>query len=568
MVLSLSHPKARGPHEASVPDAVLGAMRDAVIVFDAQGIVLSCNPAARVLLGGWASDLLGSRFDEAFEDQGRTKTFVALRRFLTSQEPYQGPQSVVLAANAAQQVSTRLTPVRTRGGAGALILWDDSEQVAFTRLLEHAATHDRLTGLPNRTHLKSLLGGALARAREQDGKVALLFVGLDDFRSLNDARGHEAGDVVLAETARRMRRSLRGSEGLVRAGGDEFVLVLDRMLDSPQALNFAQVLLKDIQRPYRAAGSQVRLSACIGVVLADGSRSSPASLLHQGDAALHRAKATGPGHVEVFDQGSRDQTRARHVMEVAVTEAHLANDLEVHYQPLVGVNPVRWAGFEALIRWTDDEGTRVSPGTFVPALERTGQIVAVGKWVLQRACEDLLQFQRRTAQENLHMAVNLSVQQLQEPDFVQLVQQTLARTGVRPQDLVLEVTEGALALDASGVIQRLGELKTLGVSVSIDDFGTGYSSLAYLRNLPAHVLKIDQSFVRSMLPPDNDMVIVEAICGLAQSVGLKIVAEGVETEVQARALEGLGVDYLQGYRFSRAVPADEIEAVLGQKPSL
>ncbi len=568
MVLSLAQRQAQLPNEASVPNAVLEAMRDAVVTFDAEGTVIACNPAARALLGARAAQLPGARYDEAFDGDARPQAFAAIQKFLNGQQPYQGPQSVVLAGHAALQISTRMTPVRTSGGAGALILWDDSEQVAFTKLLEHAATHDRLTGLPNRTHLKSLLAGALSRACEQGGKVALLFVGLDAFRSLNDACGHEVGDVVLAETARRMRRSLRGCESLVRAGGDEFVLVLDRLIDSPQALNFAQDLLKDLQRPYRAAGSHVRLSACIGVVLADGSRSSPASLLHQGDAALHRAKAAGPGHVEVFDEGSRDETRARHAMEVAVTEAHLADDLEVHYQPLVGVAPLRWAGFEALMRWTDDGGTPVSPGAFVPALERTGQIVAVGKWALLRACEDLVRFQARTSQPDLHMAVNLSVQQLQEPDFVHVVQQTLARTGVRPEDLVLEVTEGALALDASGVIQRLGELKALGIIVSIDDFGTGYSSLAYLRNLPAHVLKIDQSFVRSMLPPDNDQVIVEAICGLAQSVGLKIVAEGVETRMQALALQKLGVDYLQGYRFSRAVPADEIEAVLGQKPSL
>jgi len=183
MVLSLSQRAAGVPTEASLPDAVLAAMRDAVLTFDARGIVLSYNPAARAMFGAWASGLLGTRFDEAFDVEERQQAFAAIEKFLNSQQPYQGPQSVVLVGNAALQLSTRMTPVRTSGGAGALILWDDSEQVAFTKLLEHAATHDRLTGLPNRTQLKSLLAGALSRAREHNGKVALLFVGLDAFRS-------------------------------------------------------------------------------------------------------------------------------------------------------------------------------------------------------------------------------------------------------------------------------------------------------------------------------------------------------------------------------------------------
>lgn len=552
-------------------EAVVRATRDAVITLDADGCVLNLNPAATLTLGRFAGASLGRPFESLFSGCQTEALRGAVHRFVNEGASYSGPGQVALRGAAGAQGTFELTPVRyVRDGAwcGALILRDNAAEVAFTQLLEHEATHDPLTGLPNRGYLKEALTQALARAADNARDVAVLFVGLDRFRTLNDARGHEVGDVVLTETARRLRRLVQARDVVVRAGGDEFVIVTDGEHGSDCAWVLAQEILTALARPYRLSGASELLSACVGMVVAERGQSTPARVLQRGDAALHRAKAEGPGHFEVFHQGWRDNARAQHELEVAVRAAHMAQALHLNFQPLVGVNPARWVGFEALLRWTDGQGQSISPAAFVPALERTGQIVPVGAWVLEQACLQLQKWRALEGQQDLHMAVNLSVRQLEEPDIVDIVQSTLERTGVPPANLVIEVTESALALDLRGTIERLVQLKALGVSISIDDFGTGYSSLAYLHRMPVDVLKIDQAFVKRLDAPDADSSVVEAITSLAKAIGLSLVAEGVETEAQVKILKSLGVDVLQGYYFSRPRPADEVEAVLRQKPAL
>lgn len=563
-------PFEKGPL-ASCAEAVLATMRDAVVSFDEYGVIKTLNPSALLMFGHHAPGLVGQPYEMALAESGRSLARAAVDRYVRAGPPYVGPSDVELVQHHDSGASVQVTPLRyASDGAwqGALIFRDDSEQAGFTRLLEHEATHDALTGLPNRAFLRDLLTQALARGRRSNTQVAVLFVGLDGFRGLNDARGYEAGDVVLSEVGRRLRRIVPASDSVVRAGGDEFVIVAETKQGSDAVLLLAEAIRSTLERPFRAAGGSLFLSACVGMVIADQGQGTPASLLQQADAALHRAKDQGPGQMEMFQEKFRAKVRARHDLEVAVQEAHLAGELELHYQPLVGLDPLRWSGFEALLRWKDASGNYVSPGTFVPALERTGQIVSVGAWVLEEACNQLVKWRDAKGQENLHMGVNLSVRQIERPDFVDMVRGVLGRSGLPPESLVLEVTESALALDMSGVIRRLAALRDLGITIAIDDFGTGYSSLAYLHRLPVGLLKIDQSFVARLDGPGGDTAIVEAISSLARTLGLEVIAEGVETPAQLSVLRALGVDFIQGYYFSRPVPVGEIEAVLAAPPKL
>ncbi len=553
----------------SCAEAVVSTMRDAVVSFDESGAVMALNPAAKLMFGHRAGGLIGQHYEMALGASARPAVRGAVDRYVRAGPPYVGPSHVELVQRHESGAGVQLTPLRyfsDEGWRGALILRDDSEQTAFTRLLEHEATHDALTGLPNRAFLRDLLTQALARAGNDRSQVAVLFVGLDGFRALNDARGYEAGDVVLSEIARRLRRIVPASDAVVRAGGDEFVIVVETKQGADAVWLMAETIRSTLERPFRAAGGSLFLSACVGMVVADKGHGTPASLLQQADAALHRAKDHGPGQLEMFREGLRAKVRARHDLEVAVKEAHLASQLEMHYQPLVSLNPLRWSGFEALLRWKNGAGEYISPATFVPALERTGQIVSVGAWVLEEACTQLMKWRAKTGQEHLHIGVNLSVRQIERPDVVDMVRGVLGRTGLKPEHLMLEVTESALALDMSGVIRRLAALRDLGITIAIDDFGTGYSSLAYLHRLPVDLLKIDQSFVARLDGPDGDSAIVEAISALARTIGLKVIAEGVETPIQLSVLKALGVDLIQGFHFARPVPGSEIEAILATPP--
>lgn len=561
MTATLSLPPVGAPSVGA--EAVLTAMRDAVVFFDGDGLVQHLNPAARLLFGSRAVELEQAPFEHLFAASCRAPARANVLAFVRNGPPFVGPSRLEVELGGGARTALEVTPVRfpdDEGWAGALLLRDDSEHEAFTRLLEHEATHDGLTGLPNRGRLRVAATEALDGALSFGRTLAVLHLGLDGFAAVNERHGHDVGDAVLVEAARRLRR-LAPAGAVFRVGGDEFVVLLEGEGGLFTLWSETEALKRGLDEAYRVEGRYLRLSAGIGVAFSERGCTAT-SLLRRADSALSRAKEQGPGRIEAFDLGAAASVGARLALDEAVRKPDLLEELSLRYQPVVEPGSARVVGFEALLRWETADCLTSSPASLVAALERTGRIVEVGAWVLETACQQTVDWQVESGQCDLHIAVNVSVCQLERPDFVQTVRAVLARTGLAAGCLSLEITETVVSLDLPMMVRRLGELRALGVVVAIDDFGTGYSSFAYLHRLPADVLKIDRAFVSRLGEEGSDAAIVQAITALAQTLGMRIVAEGVETAAQHEILCALGVDLLQGFWFGRPEVQEEASARL------
>lgn len=429
--------------------------------------------------------------------------------------------------------------------------------------LAHQAHHDSLTGLPNRALFTEVLQIALARAARSARIDAVLFVDLDRFKHVNDSLGHEAGDELLVVIADRLRNAARAGDTISRFGGDEFT-VLCEDLDPDEArrviADVAQRVLDVIAEPIELSGQTIRLSGSVGVAIG-GPGATPGSMLRDADAAMYRAKERGKARWEIFDDELRAVTQRRLEIEIALHTALERGEFIVEYQPIVDLAADRIEGLEALVRWRHPERGVVPPSDFVDLAEETGIIGGIGAFVLTEACRQVGTWMADgTVDSDFSIAVNLSARQFEHEDIVATVRAAIDDAGIAPRQLCIEVTEGTLMANGSAeVLQRLHEL---GVRVAIDDFGTGYSSLYYLKRFPVDVVKIDRSFVDGLGTDADDEAIVTAVLSLGHALGLRVVAEGVETEAQLDRLVGLGCDAVQGYLVSRPVPADEVQRSL------
>ncbi|MFM7060447.1 MAG: EAL domain-containing protein [Actinomycetes bacterium] len=429
--------------------------------------------------------------------------------------------------------------------------------------LAHQAHHDALTGLPNRSLFTEVLQIALARAGRSGRIDAVLFVDLDRFKHVNDSLGHEAGDELLVAIAGRMRTAARAGDTISRFGGDEFT-VLCEDLDPEEVrhviADVAQRVLDVIAEPIQLAGQTIRLSGSVGVAIS-GPGATPGSMLRDADAAMYRAKERGKARWEIFDDELRAATQRRLEIEIALHTALERGEFLVEYQPIIDLTADRIEGLEALVRWRHPERGIVPPGDFVDLAEETGIIGGIGAFVLNEACRQVGTWMAEgTVDTDFSIAVNLSARQFEHEDIVATVRAAIDDAGIAPRQLCIEVTEGTLM--ANGSAEILQCLHELGVSVAIDDFGTGYSSLYYLKRFPVDVVKIDRSFVDGLGTDADDEAIVTAVLSLGHALGLRVVAEGVETEAQLDRLVGLGCDAAQGYLMSRPVPADEVQRTL------
>ncbi len=447
---------------------------------------------------------------------------------------------------------------------------DITERKRVEAEIERLAFFDPLTGLPNRRLLTDRLHRAIGAAARGQGRGALLFLDLDNFKDLNDTLGHDMGDRLLAQAAQRLLACVRPQDTVSRFGGDEFVVLAEGLPgDLHQARADAGVLAHRISvalgRPYAVGGMGHHHSTpSIGVALFGGQSGQEAGvddLLKHADLAMYQAKAAGRDTVRFFDPSMQEAVIARAALESELRQALQSDELVLHYQPLVNGHG-GMLGAEALVRWQHPQRGLVTPGAFIPAAEQGGLIVPIGQWVLERACEQLVAWARMPAAARLVLSVNVSVRQFRQPDFVDHVLQTLRRTGAQARLLKIELTESLLMADVEDVVTRMEELRAHGVGFAIDDFGTGYSSLAYLKRLPLDQLKIDQSFVRDVLTDPNDAAIVRTILALARSLDLDVVAEGVETTGQLKFLQRHGCHAFQGYLFGRPAPADVLERAL------
>ncbi len=449
------------------------------------------------------------------------------------------------------------------GGVVANVI-DISQRKALERRLAHQATHDPLTGLPNRTLLIDRLATAIGRAERHDQEISVLFLDLDNFKLVNDSLGHSVGDQLLTAIASRIEATLRPSDSVARFGGDEFVVLCEELATPEDAIVIADRILDAINRPIVIGDSEIYVGASIGIAFAAGPHAAPDDVLRDADAAMYQAKERGRARWVSFDDAMRTDVVDRLDIDNTLRRAIERHELRVFYQPIFSVATGELAGVEALVRWEHPERGLLLPGEFIAVAEDTGLIVPIGRWVLEQACH---QVQRWLAsrREDLpfKVAVNISGRQLSFLGLADDVAAILTRTGIDPARLTLEITESVVMHDVEMSAATLSRLKDLGVEIAIDDFGTGYSSLSYLRTFPVDLLKVDRTFVGDMVDDASDAAIVEAVVNLAHTLGLQAVAEGVETPEQLAALERIGCEYAQGFLLGRPVPDREIEALLG-----
>ena len=447
----------------------------------------------------------------------------------------------------------------------AHILTSAAERDRYEQQMRHDALHDALTGLPNRTLLLDRLCQALARAGRDGSRVAVIFLDLDNLKVLNDSLGHHAGDQLLRAIGPRLHRELRAADTVARFGGDEFAVVCSDVTDEHHGAAIAERLVRAFEEPFLVDGEERYGSASVGVVITDPQAPrEPEELLSDADAAMYRAKERGRGRAEVFDAGLRARITARLSVECDLRRALDGEGrLWVAYQPYYRLPSRDLAGVEALVRWEHPERGNVLPTDFIPVAEESGLIVPLGARVLREACLQVARWRRESGHAGLRLTVNVSARQMASPEFVETVQEVLQESGLSPDSLGLEITEGLLLEETPGTALTIELLQTLGVRLLLDDFGTGYSSLRYLQRYALDGLKVDRAFVAGLGDAgDGDGAIVEAIVGMARALGMAVIPEGVETDGQLERLAALGCDHAQGFLLSRPLPATELEALL------
>ena len=426
------------------------------------------------------------------------------------------------------------------------------------------ALHDHLTGLANRTMLLDRLETARARAERDGTKVGVLFMDLDRFKVVNDSLGHDVGDQLLIAASRRICSVLRAEDMAVRFGGDEFVVLCEQLGDESQAIEVAERITEALRAPFVLSGQDVFVTASVGVAVSEGSDWLPVSLIRDADAAMYRAKDGGRAKTEVFDHDMRAGIVDRLEIETDLRHAIQRRQLRLHFQPTVRTADQVITGVEALVRWQHPVRGLVPPLDFITVAEETGYIREIGSWVLDEACRQLALWRRTPdlLDPSFQMAVNVSTHQMSHPGLVQEVRETLARHGVPASALCLEITESALLHDTEEVRNNIEGLRATGVHLALDDFGTGYSALSYLHRLPVEILKIDRSFIQHIADGAKERAIVTGMVELAHAIGMRVVAEGVETAAQLSELRRIGCDVVQGWYIARPALAVEVEELL------
>jgi len=439
------------------------------------------------------------------------------------------------------------------------IIRDITDRKRAEEIINHLAYHDPLTDLPNRLLFYDRLNLALKQARRNNQSLAIMFLDLDRFKFVNDTMGHPVGDKLLQEVARRLKSCVRASDTLARMGGDEFTLLLQQITDATDAVKIAGKITQSLKQPWYMGNLEFHITTSIGIALYPNDGLDAETLMKHADVAMYRAKEQGDGY-RFFNQSMNEQALQRLSMEQALRKALERDEFAVHYQPLVDTQLGKIIGAEALLRWEHPEKGLISAADFVPLAESNGMIIDIGKWVLEVACRQIKDLQ--SAGFDIPLTVNLSPHQLRHKDMIRVVSAALSDTGINPNRLWLEITEGAAMQDVEFTVELLSELKDMGCQIAIDDFGTGYSSLNYLKRLPITTVKIDRSFVRDINTNREDAAIVGAIIVLARNLKMKLIVEGVETDEQRIFFENQQCFWMQGFLFSRPVPSGEFMTLL------
>ena len=542
----------------------LDAANETILVIEPTGRVLFANKAARRTLGLGHDTDVAHVVEELLVNAQRADMWHALEL----DQEWRGELKATRSDGATVHLDVTLLPDRAAGNdirSLTVVAHDIGEQRALEQALEHQATHDGLTGLHNRQSLLRQLDEALIELHDQQQPAALMLIDIDEFRTVTNSLGHDAGDRILVAFAYRMLRTFPTTAVLARVGGDEFAVFcpgtddLDMLSDD---------VSKTTAAPFYIDGSEVHLSTVTGVAMvhAQGPARTGEELLREADAAAYRGKERGRGSYEIFEPKLQAAVEDRLAIVQDLRRALRNDELRLYYQPKVDLTTGAITGAEALLRWQTPDGEMRPPASFLDVAEDTGLIIPIGRWVLEQACQTLLRIQRAVGgDEPFELSVNLSVRQLSHPALVDELAQVVEESGVDPHQIELEVTESAIMDDVQASTELLDRLKRLGTRIAVDDFGTGYSSLQYLQKLPVDVLKIDRSFVAGIGGQTGDQAIVTAVIELAHALHLRSVAEGVETAEQLAELRALGCEHAQGYFISRPIPeAELIDLVIAQ----
>jgi diguanylate cyclase (GGDEF)-like protein/PAS domain S-box-containing protein len=536
---------------------------DVILIADRSGQIKYASPSVYTVLAVHGANLVGTNMIDLVHPDDFAKTMsTGSRSVACGQNPRQNPIVEFRLRHADGRwfyfecVVRNLIQQKNIGGI-VYNARDITERKHAQEELLFSATHDALTGLPNRILFLGRLQSVVDRMKRHPHEAAaVLFIDIDDFKVVNDCYGHATGDVLIKEVSNRLRACIRSDGTIARMGGDEFTVLVEDVTDPSDAIRVAERIQSSFTRPFLLEGLEVVKSASIGIALTSPETSAEA-VLQNADIAMYRAKNQGKGCSELFDRTMHEQVMSRLLLEARLRYALQNEELTLHYQPIVAVDTRAVQGFEALLRWQPSESNSTPPSTFVPVAEQCGLIVPISVWVLKKACFEAASWrQRYPADPPLYVSINISSKHFSHAGFIGHVKDTLEESAVDPQCITIELTESLAMNDAAATEKTMSQLRTLGVKLSIDDFGTGYSSLSYLRRFPVDTLKIDQSFVKTM--DAENYAIVKTIVGLARNLDLKVVAEGVETPNQHQLLALAGCGSAQGYLFAEPMPAKSV----------
>lgn len=543
----------RGMREAAT---VFDATSEAIMITDADGVIKRVNPAFTVTTGYTPEDAVGQTPRLIKSGRHDTLYYEAMWQQLQATGRWEGevwnrrkngeiyPEWQVISA--------------VRSATGKIVEYvsifiDITERKRSEAEIAYRANYDALTGLPNRNLLGERLGQALKQARREDTQVAVLFIDLDFFKEVNDTLGHAVGDHLLQSVAERMQHCVREADTIGRQGGDEFVVMLANIVDTVTAGAVAEKIIAQMASPFVFDGNEIHIGASIGITLFPNDGDDIETLFRNADLAMYRAKNAGRNNAQFFETAMTTAAVERRSLEADLRGALVHDELVLHYQPVIDLATGRIIGAEALLRWQHPLRGFVGPDRFIPLAEETGLIREIGAWVFAEGCRQLTAWQ--TAGHHLKLAINVSVRQLPEALSVKHILAMLAQHGLSPRQIVLEITESVLLVDSPAIQEWFVAAGAAGLQLAIDDFGTGYSSLAYLKRFPVQHVKIDREFVRDMATDPADLALVDAILAMAHSLGLSVVAEGVETAEQANLLRASACKYAQGFLYSRPVNA-------------
>jgi diguanylate cyclase (GGDEF)-like protein/PAS domain S-box-containing protein len=546
--------------------ALVQHSQDIITVHDAEGLTLYESPSASRVLGHPPGALVGRVPFESVHPKDLARARVAFNRLI------EGESSGLPVEFRFRHAEGHWIHLEALGsnlldhpGIRGVVLTsrDVSERKKAEARAQYLTQHDGLTGLPNRLLMNDRLQQAIVQARRSGSQVALMFIDLDRFKMVNDSFGHMTGDSLLKQVAARLVRCLRDTDTVARLGGDEFTIMLPDVAGAQMVGEVAQRVLGEFAQPFSDGDQELFVSASIGISLFPRDATAPDELVKHADTAMYSAKDSGRNNYRYFTEDLNVEVREKVMLESGLRHAMERGELRLYYQPKIDLSSGRVIGAESLLRWQHPTLGLIAPGRFIPVAEESGLIVPLGEWVLRKACEQLRTWEAQGLQ--MQVAVNVSARQFQQRNLADLVMNIMRDCRVDPHLIEIELTESAIMNDAQASISTLEQMKSRGISISIDDFGTGYSSLSYLKRLPLDILKIDQSFVRDITTDYNDAAIVRAIIGLARSLGIKVIAEGVEDDSQLSFLNAYGCNYGQGFLFGEPLdPPTFLELVRRQ----